>query len=254
MAMIPIDDGNGNIEYVDLVITEDNILLPLNTRIIQGGNEDLLPPTRDISEEIDGTNGEYYEETEFEARSFELATVTQEGLTHSEIYNLKRDIASILNPLNGTKSLVYLIEPDKKYMVDVNGKIEVTPYPTWFQFNIPLIMHDPFIISTFEKSLIGSGTIKNEGTHKTGLIIEISGPIGFDETVEIIIGDNVLTYTGYLTSDNKVIIDTEKYVAKTLYYNITEGFNNVYPMLNSGEELNVIAPNNVKINWFDKWI
>lgn len=252
--MIAIDDGNGNIEYVDFTINEDNILFPLNVKVIRGGNEDLLPPTRDISEEIDGMNGEYYKETEFEPKNLNLVVATNEGLTSKEKYDLKRDIASMLNPLSSTKSLIYLTDPSKKYMVDIASKIEVTPYPTWFQFNIPFIMYDPFIISTFEKSLIGSGKIKNEGTYKTGLIIEITGPIDFSESVEITIGNDVLVFSDYLTSDNKVIIDTEYKIIKTLYYQVTQGFNNVFPILEAEEELNVIAPSNVKIRYHDKWI
>lgn len=254
MDMMPIDDGNGNIEYVDFVINEDNILLPLNVKVIRGGNEDLLPPTRDIAEDIDGMNEEYYQETEFEPKNFEKVVVTKNGLTTKQIYDLKRNIASMLNPLTGTKSLVYLIDPNKKYMVDLSSKIEVIPYPTWFQFTIPFIMYDPFIIGTFEKSLTGNGKIKNEGTYETGLTIEIQGPNTLGNLISIAIGDDVLTFDGFLTSENKVIIDTEYKISKTLYYNLTEGFNNIFPMLEAEEELSVVAPNNVTIRYRDKWI
>ena len=154
MDMIPIENESGKIKYVDFVITEDNILLPLNLKVIRGGKQDLLPPTRDISEDINGMNGEYYQETEYDAKSFELVVVTKEGLTSKEKYDLKRDIASMLNPLSGTKSLVYLSNPNEKYMVDIERKIEITPYPTWFQFTIPFVMYNPFTVPTFEDNEI----------------------------------------------------------------------------------------------------
>lgn len=160
MAMIPIENESGKIKYVDFVITEDNILLPLNLKVIRGGKEDLLPPTRDVAEDIDGMNGEYYQETEYDAKSFELVVVTKEGLTSKEKYDLKRDIASMLNPLNGTKSLVYLSNPNEKYMVDIERKIEITPYPTWFQFTIPFVMYNPFTVPTFEDNEINSNPLQ----------------------------------------------------------------------------------------------
>lgn len=150
VIIIPIDDGKGNINYVDFVITEDDILLPWNIQVVRDSKEELLPPTRDVSDEVDGVNGELYQGTEYEPKSLELSCVTTCDMTQEELYDLKHDIAAKLNPLSGTKSLVYLNEPDKKYMVDVASGVEVTTYPTWMRFTIPFVMYHPLPIDISE--------------------------------------------------------------------------------------------------------
>ena len=121
LAMIKVEDGNGNIEYVDFTIDENNILMPLNLIVARGGKESLLPPTRDISYEVAGVHGEIYEQTEFESRKFDLNVVTKRGMTQKEISDLKRTVSSMLNPVSGMKSLVYLNDITKKYMVKSIG-------------------------------------------------------------------------------------------------------------------------------------
>lgn len=249
--MIKVEDGNGNIEYVDFTIDENNILMPLDLIVARGGKESLLPPTRDISYEVAGVHGEIYEQTEFEPKKFDLNVVTKRGMTQKEISDLKRQLASMLNPLSGTKSLVYLNDITKKYMVNLSGNTDIDPYATWFKFTIPFVMYDPFIYGTFEKSLVGNGKIKNEGTFETGLIIEISGAI---TNPSVTIGTDILSYTGTIESGNTLVIDTLKKTVKIGNNNAVDNFNGVFPLLPANTELNVVAGNNVTIKWRDKFI
>ena len=251
MAMIKIEDDYGNTEYVDFTIDEESILMPLDVFVANGGKEQLLPPTKDISYEVAGVHGEIYKETYFQPRKLDLNVVTKEYPTQKELSDLKRQLASMLNPLSGTKSLVYLSDPSKKYLVNVSGNTDLEPYAQWFRFTIPLTMYDPFIYGTFEKSLIGNGTIKNEGTFETGLIIEISGAI---TNPSVTIGTDVLTYTGTITSGNTLVIDTLKKTVKIGNSNAVNNFNGVFPLLSADTELNVVAGSNVKIKWRDKWL
>lgn len=135
-------------------------------------------------------------------------------------------------------------------MVKYSGKIDITNHPTWFQFVIPFKTSNPFIMGSFEKTQIGSGTLVNEGTFETGLIIEISGPV---TNPSLTIGGQTLSYTGTIPNGQKLIIDTGKETAKIGSNNAMANYNGVFPLLYPGET-SVTAPNNVIIKWRDKWL
>lgn len=248
--MIKIGDGKGNTIEVDFFIDEDNILQPLGVLVTNDSRYDLLPQTKDNSEEVPGLHGEIDFGTEFKGRTLELSVVSLENeyFTKKELQYL---YAKYLNPTKGYKSLVFADDIEKVYYVKYSGKIELTNYANWFKFTIPFKMKTPFIESIVEKSLTGSGKIKNEGTFETGLIIEIEGP-----AIEpaLIIGDDILTYEGNLLADEVLVLDTLKQTAKIGNNNAVNNFNGVFPLLSADTELNVVAGSNVKIKWRDKWL
>lgn len=256
MANLKISDsGIGNDFGVStagafFVIDSDNILHPLGVLVTGDSRYELLPATRDNSEEIPGRHGEIDFGSEFKARPLELSVVTNEGYAPLEKAHLQRLFAKYLNPTKGYKTLIFSDDVEKTYMVKYSGKIDLTNHPTWFQFVIPFKMSDPFIIGSFEKIRVGSGTLVNEGTFETGLIIEISGPA---TNPSLTIGGEVLKYNGTIPSGQKLIIDTEKEIAKIGSNNALADYNGMFPLLYPGET-NVVAGNNVTIRWRNKWI
>lgn len=249
--MISIGNGKGNTEYVDFFVDENNILQPLGLFVTGDSRYELLPSTRDNTEEIPGVHGEYDFGSEFKARLLELDVVTPEGLNPTEKKRLSRLYAKYLNPTKGYKSLVFFDDIEKRYMVKYSGKIDPTNHPTWFQFIIPFKMGNPFIIGSFEKTLVGNGVIVNEGTEENGLIIEVNGP---DTNPLLTIGTAILSYTGIIASGEKLVIDTANGTVKNGNLNAMVNYNKVFPTLQAEESLTVFAGSNVTIKWRDKWI
>jgi phage-related protein len=173
--MILIGDEKGNTTEVDFYVDEDNILQPLGILVTKDSRYELLPATRDNTEEIPGMHGEYDFGTEFKVRSLELdvASLENEIFSKKELQFL---YAKYLDPTKGVKTLVFADDIQKLYKVKYSGKIDLTQYANWFKFTIPFKMSNPLIFGTFEKVLAGSGTLINGGTFETGLIIEIAGP------------------------------------------------------------------------------
>lgn len=249
--MISIGDGKGNIIEVDFYVDENSILQPLGLLVTRDSRYELLPATRDNTEEIPGMHGEYDFGTELKARNLELEVITDEGLTPFEKSNLQRLFAKYLNPTKGIKTLVFADDIQKLYRVKYSGKIQPDFYATWFKFVIPFKMSNPFIIGTFEKSLTGSGTLINEGSFETGLTVEIAGPV---TNPSITIGADILTYTGSLLEGEALILDTLKQTAKIGNINAIDNYNGVFPLLYPDTELSVVASSNVTIKWNDKFI
>lgn len=234
---------------VDFFVDENNTLQPLEVLVTRDNRYDFLPQTRDNSEEVPGMHGEIDFGTELKGRFLELdiVSIETECFTKKELQYL---YAKYFDPTKGYKSLVFADDIDKIYYVKYSGRIDVTNYANWFKFTIPFKMKTPFIESIVEKSLIGSGTIKNEGTFETGMIIEIVGP-----AIEpaLIIGDDILTYEGNLLEDEVLVLDTLKQTAKIGNNNATDKYNGVFPLLYLGET-DVIAENNTIIKWREKFI
>lgn len=243
-------DSDVSIAGAFFVIDSDNILQPLGVLVTGDSRYELLPATRDNTEEIPGRHGEIDFGTELKSRLLELNIATNEGYVPLEKAQLQRLFAKYLNPTKGYKTLIFSDDVEKTYMVKYSGKIDLTNHPTWFQFVIPFKMSDPFIIGSFEKTLFGNGKLVNEGTFETGLIIEIIGPT---TNPSLTIGGETLSYNGTISSGQKLIIDTEKETAKIGSNNVMDKFNGVFPLLYPGE-ISVTAPNNVTIRWKDKWI
>lgn len=250
---IATDSAADVIQYTTdkyLVVTTEGRLEPLGVIVLSDSRKDLMPETRDYSEEIPGRHGEIDFATEFKARIIELHVATDEGLSPLQKERLKRKIAMYLNPVNGTKKLVFLDDPEVEYEVKYVGRIDPTNYPTWLEFTIPFKMHNPIISAANEKTQTGSGIITNEGTFETGLVIEIAGAV---TNPTIVIGSDTLKYTGNISAGQTLVIDTEKMTAKIGSTNVLMNYNGVFPKLPPGS-LNVTAGSNVTIRWKDKYI
>lgn len=230
-------------------VTADMILQPLGLHVSKI-NRNLMPPTRDNTEEIPGRHGEIDFGAEFGSDIIELEVATEDGLSAEEIESLKRTLAGKLNPAVGERDLVLEYEMNKRYKVKYSGKIPIERYPSWFKFVLPFKILNPFAEGIAEKSLTGSGTITNEGTFETGLIIEISGPA---TNPSLTIGGVTLAYTGTINAGQKLVIDTEKQTAKIGSTNALAGYNGAFPMLQPGS-VNVTAGSNVTIYWRDRWL
>lgn len=232
------------------IVTTDSILNPLGVIVLGDSRKELLPSTRDNTEEIPGMHGEFDFGTELKSRLLELHVATPEGLSPLEKEKLRRKIAMYLNPVAGTKKLIFQDDEGVQYEVKYAGRIDPTNHPTWFEFAIPFKMCKPLIGSTEERSLVGSGVIVNEGTFETGLIIEISGPV---TNPSLTIGTHTLSYNGAIGSGQKLIVDTFAQTAKIGSTNALDGWNGIFPLLDPGSTV-VTAGSNVTIKWTEKYL
>ena len=232
------------------IIDEDYILQPLGVRVTGDSRDELLPATRDSTEEIPGMDGEYDFGSEFKARALELAVVTRNEMNAVEKKTLKRAIAKWLDPTKGYLPLQFADEPNVIYMVKYAGKIDPTNHPTWFQFTIPFKMNNPFMIGLHEKKMVGAGMAINDGNYKTGLKFEIKGPA---VNPQVSVGDKIFFYEGEIPAGQTLYVDTFNKTIRLNDVNAIDRNRGVFPLLNPGET-NVFTSINTTIKWRDKWI
>ena len=232
------------------VVDEDYMLQPLRVRVSGDSREELLPSTRDYTEEISGRDGEYDFGSEFKARALELAVVTRDKMNVSEKKSLKRSLAKYLDPTKGYLPLQFADEPDLIYMVKYSGKIDITNHPTWFQFTIPFKMENPFMVGLFEKTMVGAGMAINDGNYETGLKFEIKGPA---VNPQVSVGDKIFFYEGEIPAGQTLYVDTFNKTIRLNDVNAIDRNRGVFPLLNPGET-NIFTSINTTIKWRDKWI
>jgi predicted phage tail component-like protein len=233
-------------------VTTDMILQPLGL-LVTKINRSLMPPTRDNTEEIPGRHGEIDFGSEFGSDMIELEVATDDGFTAEEIESTKRTLAGKLNPAVGERDLVLENENNKNYKVKYSGKIPLDKYPTWMKFVIPFKITNPFANAVNEKSLTGSGTITNEGTFETPIIIEIPGP-ATSPTVSV--GTSVISYTSTIAAGQTLIIDTATQTAKIGSVNaIAQVSGDIDILLEPGVNVSVVPSiSSTVIKWRDKYL
>ena len=188
------------------IITTEGRLEPLGVMVLRDSRHELMPGTRDNTEEIPGRHGEIDFGSEFKSRLLELHVATDDGLTPATKETLKRTIAKYLNPVAGTKKLIFQDDETVQYEVKYAGKIDLTKYTDWMEFTIPFKMTQLFIESVAENTLTGNGYIVNNGTFECPILIEIPGPA---TNPSISVGASVLAYTGYISAGALLIINTD---------------------------------------------
>jgi phage-related protein len=235
------------------VITCEGRLNPLGVIVLRDSRHELMPQTRDNTEEIPGRDGEIDFGSELKARLMELHVATDDGLSQLQKEQLKRTFAKYLNPVSGTKKLVDLNDIDVEYEVKYAGKIDLTKYTDWMEFTIPFKSCNPLAESRDENSLVGSGTITNSGTYEVPLTIEIPGP-ATSPTVSV--GASVIAYTSSIAAGQTLIIDTDTQTAKIGSVNaIAQVSGDIDIMLQPGIETSVIpSVSATVVKWKDRYL
>jgi len=233
------------------LISEDNLLRPLNVYITGDSRKEILPAVREYSERIPGKHGDIQFATKLEPRILELRAATNDGLTPAEREQLKRKIAGYLNPTAGYKPLIFADDLDKTYMVKYAGKISLEQAADSFDFFIPFKLGKPYITETFTQTLTGSGTIHNAGNVEAYLTIEIHGEASGTTTVTM--GDTALTYTGDIATGETVVIDTVERTVEKDGVNVLENYAGGFPKLAVGNTA-VTAGGNVTFKWKGRWV
>lgn len=235
------------------VITCEGRLNPLGVIVLRDSRHELMPQTRDNTEEIPGRHGEIDFGSELKSRILELHVAKDEIETAPEKELLRRTFAKYLNPVAGTKKMVFLDNIDVEYEVKYSGKIDLTNYAHWMDFTLPFRMNDPLIASRDEHSQTGAGTIMNNGTFETPILIEIPGPAA-SPTVSV--GASVIAYTSSIAAGQTLIIDTDTQTAKIGSVNAMAYVSgDIDIMLQPGIETSVIPSISATVvKWKDRYI
>lgn len=232
-------------------VDSDNILQPLGVHVLGDSRYELLPETRDYTEEVPGRDGEIDFGCDYQSRALELHCAV-EVLAGTAQKTLMRTIAGQLDAQAGTTTLTFADEPGKVYNVRYAGSIDFTPHTTWLEMTIPFKMFNPFIQGTPQKSLTGSGTATNAGNKETPFTLTITGAV---TNPSVTVGGYTMAYDGTINAGSVLVIDTEKLTAMLNGVNALPNYNGVFPKLAVGNNVVVAAAaGTTVVAWYDRWI
>ncbi len=236
---------------VMITLKNDSTLDPLGLYWLPDSRLPLIASTRDIKEESDEYDGEVDFGTELSGFEGQLRCVTDEGLSKEEIAEKKTKLAKLLNLLRTGDFLMVESDPDKKIFVRLSGRVEVQDAVSWFRVNIP-IRWDPLWVSVEEKEHTGDGTLENEGTLETPLIMEVSGTV---TDPEIVVGEDILAYEGTVGETDMLFINTDKKTVTFNGVNALASFTGTFPKIPPGETVvSVPLDGTTRFRWRDSWL
>ena len=162
-----------------MYVNEEGILEPLGLFVLGDSRKDLLPRTKERTEEIPGRHGEINFGSKLQPRIIELHLAVSSEISPEAREAKKREIAAYLDPTKGVQELKFADDPRKIYFVKYTGSIEVNQYPDWFDFVVTFKCSDPYIYSDeyTEEALVESintgVTIDSEGDYATSPVITL---------------------------------------------------------------------------------
>lgn len=231
-----------------IIIKNDGTVDPFGIKWTGESQFQLLAPTRDISETT-YADGEYDFGTELEVGNYQLSCVSNEGLTKDEMSILKDTLVRQLILWRNYDLLIWECDPEKGLYTKISGAVEFVDRPTWIEVNIPL-KYQPLWVGVNEQIQAGSGTVANDGTFKSPLVVEIPGTT---TNPQVIIGSETMVYSGALAAGDKLVIDTMNMTVKFNGVNALGNYNGVFPKIPPGKT-NIIAGSNVTLKWRHFWI
>lgn len=214
----------------------------LNLVLLHNTESNILPSTRDLTVEVYGKPGAYDFGGEMAPRTFELQCALVNKRTLADLQTATRIIAQHLSDSIGrpkTLKLIFDSEPDKYYNVRYSGNLPIQHIVTTGIFTLPLTAYDPFAYSTQEKSItniVSNGSsipLTNSGTAATPLVIKLgsqgAGSYEYFTAVSLgtypdisttssynprfVLGEKQLSYAGYVTGEDLLVIDTGNFTA-----------------------------------------
>lgn len=239
---------------LNITMNADGTVSPFGLKWLRDSSFELLAPTRDSFETVEGVDGVVDFGSEFGTGEFTLELINNNGFLSQSAKNSLRDtVVGYLNQLRDYGTLTWENDSGKTLSVRLQGKPQMPDIPGRVKVSIPLA-YQPIWVSVEEHSHTDDGTLVNAGTFETPIVVEIRGPCS---NPSVIVGDYTLSYTGDLISSDTLIIDTGALTAK---FNSVNALGNLTGLSHEVK----LQPGNTAVTgasggttvfkWYDGWL
>ena len=176
----------------------------------------VMPQTESSYIDMPEKDGSIIENTIYKNRLFSIVAYSELGLSIAEKEQLKRDIAQILDATKNSPKKLTFMASDTSFDVQYSGSADITEGPSFVKATIPL-ESGPYGYPLFEKEVLGTGLLVNDGDADSGCIHKISSG-----AVNPSFQMGMITYkwSGTVPADTTLYIDHNNY---TCYLETVEG-------------------------------
>jgi phage-related protein len=237
-----------------LNVDSNGILQPLGLKWISDNRFEVIPAVRKYTEEIAGRDGEICFGRNLRPRMLNavVGMRVSEDVSSSD-YRAKvfDQIAAQLDPLDGEQSLAFYDEPEKVYIVELAGVVDIPRERGYIEFELAFEMFNPYKAGATQKSLTGSGTAVNAGNKATPFTLTIQGPV---TNPSVTVAGYTMAYTGTIGAGSTLVIDTGNLTGVLGGANALPNYNGVFPKLQPGNNaVTAAAAGTTTLNWYDRW-
>ena len=176
----------------------------------------VMPQTESSYIDMPEKDGSIIENTIYKNRLFSIVAYSELGLSIYEKEQLKREIAQILDATKNSPKKLTFMASDTSFDVQYSGSADITEGPSFVKATIPL-ESGPYGYPLFEKEVLGTGLLVNDGDADSGCIHKISSG-----AVNPSFQMGMITYkwSGTVPADTTLYIDHNNY---TCYLETVEG-------------------------------
>lgn len=218
----------------DTIYIKDGKIYPFDLYVNYTDSEiPFMPETTLETLKNGNADGKTILETQYKSRNFELACYSEQGLNSEEKDELSQKVLNTFHLMRDTPKTLYFVDANAKFKVRINGNLDCKNNAGYLTFTLGF----ETIKAYSEKEVTLEGVnARNNGIIPCGFKVTFNGAV---TNPSITVGDTLMAYTGNITLNSSLNIDTER----KLCYNIdSEGnktnakknYNGVYPLLKKG--------------------
>lgn len=213
-----IDSKSEDIAEVDFAIGtisgEDNSadwFNPLNMKVDWANTMiQVMPSSESEYVDISTIDGSFLKNTVYKNRSFSFILYSHDGLSDTEKDDIKQKIVKLLDQTKGSFKKLYIPPSEHFFYAKYSGSASVQTGPSYVKATLPFEVK-PYSYPLFPVSIVGSGTITNNGLKDVGIIFEISGPVSNPSfNAALSTGESYsVSWTGSVSDGETLIINGE---------------------------------------------
>lgn len=176
----------------------------------------VMPQTESSYIDMPEKDGSIIENTIYKNRLFSIVAYSELGLSITEKEQLKRDIAQILDATKNSPKKLTFMNSDTSFDVQYSGSADITEGPSFVKATIPF-ESGPYGYPLFEKEVLGTGLLVNDGDADSGCVHKISSG-AVNPSFQM--GTITYKWSGTVPANTTLYIDHNNY---TCYLETVEG-------------------------------
>lgn len=184
---------------------------PLNMKVDWANTMiQVMPSSESEYIDISTIDGSFLKNTIYKNRSFSFVLYSHDGLSDTEKDDVKQKIVKLLDLTKGSFKKLYMPPSEHYFYVKYSGSASVQTGPSYVKATIPLEVK-PYSYPLFPSTIIGKGTITNNGLKDSGIIFEISGNVSSPSFKVTLSNEESYTvkWTGSIASGETLVINGE---------------------------------------------
>lgn len=163
----------------------------------------VMPQTESSYIDEPGVDGSIIEDTIYKNRMFSIVAFSELGLSVYEKEQLKRDITQILDSTKNNPKKMTFQSSSTAFDVQYSGGADIQEGPSYVKATIPFEA-SPYGYPLFEKELLGSGLLVNDGDADSGCVHYIyAGAVN----PQFQLGTITYIWNGTVPNDTTLVID-----------------------------------------------